>query len=382
MPMTTHRAQLGIAFIGGGPGSFVGPSHFLAATLDQRFRIETGVFSQTEEKNAAQCDRMGIATDRRYADWRSMLQAEIARPDGVRAVGIITPNDSHFEMVAEAMRLGFHVICDKPLTRTADEARQLAAMAASHSGVVAVTYNYSGYPAVRAARAMIRMGEIGTVRRVHGQFPAGYLTGRAERNGSKQALWRTDPAKVGASAALMDIGTHAHHLIRFTTGLEVTEVMASLTSAYDDRHVDDNAEVILRLSNGATGSIWVSMIAAGYDDHGPGFLIAGSKGTLQWGQNDCNSVWLRAQGEPERKLVKGGSYFPPDRNRDTRHGFGPPEGFTEAFANIYRDFADAIAGGGKAATPDTLPLLADGLAGLLFVEAGAKSSATRAWCPL
>lgn len=382
MQKTTHLKPIDLAFIGGGPGSFVGPHHFLAATLDHRFRIVTGVFSQSAGKNAEHCDRMGVALDRRYADWRTMLSAEAARPDGVKAIAVITPNDQHFEMVAAAMQLGFHVICDKPVTRTADEARALVSLQSRCNVVVAVTYNYSGYPMVRAARRMIHAGDIGSVRRVQAQFPAGYLTDRPELGNNKQALWRTDPAKVGASAALMDIGTHAHHLIRFTTGLEVTEVMASLTRAYDDRMVDDNAEVILRLSNGATGAIWVSMIASGFDDHGPAFLIVGSKGTLEWTQRRCNELWLRAQGEPERVIAKGGPNVEGQGSADARLGFGPPEGFTEAFANIYRDFADAICGGGDSRIPETLPLLSDGLEGLRFVEAGATSSDERRWCPL
>lgn len=381
MQNKTHQEPIDLAFIGGGPGSFVGPHHFLAATLDHRFRIVTGSFSQTFGKNAEQCDRMGIDASRRYADWRAMLSAEAARPDGVRAIAVVTPNDQHFEMVAEAMRLGFHVICDKPVTRTSDEARTLVELQARCKVIVAVTYNYSGYPMVRAARRMIRAGEIGEVRRVQAQFPSGYLTDRPELDLNKQALWRTDPAKVGASAALMDIGTHAHHLIRFTTGLEVTDVMASLTKAYDDRRVDDNAEVILRLSNGATGAIWVSMIAPGFDDHGPSFLVAGSKGSLEWTQKRCNELWLRAQGEPERVIAKSAHYLGVEAPGDARLGFGPPEGFSEAFANIYRDFADAICGAGKS-IPETLPLLDDGLLGLRFVEAGATSSNQRRWCSL
>lgn len=372
--MGTHR----IAFVGGGPGSFVGRHHFLAATLDRRFDIVTGVFSQSAERNAARYDNLGIAHGRRYGSWQEMLEEEARRPDGVQAIGVLTPNDGHFEIVAEALKRGFHVMCDKPVTRTVDEARVLHGLARQHGRILAVSYNYSGYPMVRLAKALIARGEIGTIRRVHGQFPAGYLTRLVEFDGQKQAIWRTDPEKVGASAALMDLGTHVHHLLRFVSGLEFSEVLAELTKAYPERRVDDNAEVLCRLSNGATGSLWVSMTAAGIDDEGPSFTISGTEASVEWRQRACNELRLRRPGAPEQILVKSASYLGAAHDEDSRIGFGPPDGFIEAFANIYRDFADAL-DVGATAIPETLPTIDDGLAGLLFVEAGAASAKAGAW---
>jgi predicted dehydrogenase len=271
------------------------------------------------------------------------------------------------------------VICDKPVTRTVDEARELHRLAKVHGRLLAVSYNYSGYPMVRAARAMVRAGEIGRLRRAHGQFPAGYLTTLVERQGQKQAVWRTDPERVGASASLMDLGTHVHHLLRFVTGLEFTEILADLSSSSPERRVDDNAEVLFRLSNGASGSLWVSMTAAGIDDEGPSFTICGTEGSLQWSQRNCNELRVRRPAQAEQILVKAASYLGDGLQAGSRIGFGPPDGFLEAFANLYRDFADAIAAGHLAQTPDTLPTIDDGLAGLQFVEAGAASSATRRW---
>lgn len=369
-------ARIGIGFVGGGPDSFVGRHHFLAATLDSRFTIACGVFSRSADKNAERCDELGIAEERRYAHWREMLHVESERPDGVAAIGVLTPNDGHHEIVAEALRLGFHVLCDKPVTRTLAEALELQALASHHHRILAVSYNYSGYPMVRLARQLIRLGEIGEVRRAYAQFPSGYLSRMVELEGQKQAVWRTEPERVGASAALMDLGTHAHHLVRFVTGLEFHTILASLSTAFAERRVDDNAEVLFTLSNGAPGAIWVSMIAAGLDE-GPSFSVSGTDGTLSWRQKACNELRLSKPGEPVRILTKAASYTGPDRQADSRIGFGPPDGFLEAFANIYRDFADCIAGSGGVS--DTLPLIGDGVAGLRFVEAGAQSSRTAQW---
>lgn len=377
--MPNPSTRLGIGFVGGGPGSFVGRHHFLAATLDRRFAISCGVFAQSRERNFQTCDELDIPQDRRYETWKDMLDAEAARPDGVQAIGVLTPNDLHHEIVAAALSKGFHVLCDKPVTRTLQEALELHDLSRAHGRILAVSYNYSGYPMVRLARNLVRQGEVGPIRHVHGRFPSGYLAMRAELEGNKQAAWRTDPQRVGASASLMDLGTHVHHMIRFVTGLQFKAVFADLSRAYPERRVDDNAEVLFRLSDGTPGSMWVSMIAAGLNDEGPSFCVSGTAGSLEWSQKACNELRLRKAGDPMQTLLKAGPYLASDRQADSRIGFGPPDGFLEAFANIYTDFADAISSGRSDAIPETLPTIEDGVAGLRFVEAGARSAATSGW---
>ncbi|MCB9992132.1 MAG: Gfo/Idh/MocA family oxidoreductase [Hyphomicrobiaceae bacterium] len=374
----SYQKPLAIGFIGGGPGSFVGRHHFLAAQLDRRFSITCGVFAQTRARSDLTADELGIAASRRYESWHDMLAAEAALPDGIKAVGILTPNDQHFEMATAALELGFHVLCDKPVTRTLSEAEALAALVRRHSRIFAVSYNYSGYPMIRAARSLVGSGELGELRHVHARFPSGYLSERVELSGQKQAAWRTDPARVGASAALMDLGTHVHHLVRFVTGKDVTRLFVDLSSAFPGRRVDDNAEIIFRLEDGTPGSLWVSMIATGIDDEGPSISISGSKGSIDWKQQSCNVLKLRRPGEPPQILQKSAAYLGPGREIRSRIGFGPPDGFLEAFANLYDDFSEAIAG----RMPDTLPTIEDGVAGLKFVEAGARSASEGRWIDL
>lgn len=371
-----HR-PLRLGMVGGGPGSNIGATHRQAARLDGRYDLVAGVFASDAERSRAFAATLGIAPERRYATWHEMAAQEAQRSDGIEVVAIMTPNNSHYAIAKAFLEQGVDVICDKPLTSDLGQALELQQLAQDKGLIFGVTYNYSGYPMVRQARAMVQAGVLGDIWLVQVEHASGWAATLLEAAGHKQATWRTTPAIAGPSTVIGDLGTHAHHLARFITGLEVTELSAELSTIVPGRQADDNGHVKLRFSNGARGLMWVSMVATGHW-HGQRIRVYGEKGSLEWVQETPNELTFRPTDGPHQILARGSSYLDPAAQRVSRLWTGHPEGFIDAFANVYSDIAAAILArrDGYAADPlaFTFPTVADGVLGVRFVEAAVESN--------
>ncbi|KQT86203.1 Gfo/Idh/MocA family oxidoreductase [Aurantimonas sp. Leaf443] len=377
------RIRLGM--VGGGQGAFIGGVHRIAARLDDRYDLVAGAFSSNPERAKASAADLRIDPARAYADFAEMARAESRRPDGIEAVSIVTPNHVHAPAAKAFLEAGIHVICDKPLCVTLEEARALVALQASTGRIFAVTHNYTGYPLVRQARAMVAAGELGRIRLVQVEYPQDWLTERAETGGSKQAEWRTDPARTGAGGAIGDIGTHAHNLAGFVTGLRTSELLAQLTSFVEGRPVDDDAQLLLRYEGGARGMLWASQVAVGHEN-GLKLRVFGEKGGLEWLQAEPNHLWFTPFGKPKQLLTRGGAGAWGEAARVTRIPNGHPEGYLEAFATIYSEIAQAIEARRSGVPLDpavTFPTVADGFEGMAFIAAAVRSSqAGNVWTPV
>jgi predicted dehydrogenase len=371
-----HR-PLRLGMVGGGPGSNIGETHRQAARLDGRYDLVTGVFASDVERSRAFAATLGIASDRRYGAWHEMAAQEAQRSDGIEVVAIMTPNNSHYAIAKAFLEQGVDVICDKPLTTDLAQARELQQLAHDRGLIFGVTYNYSGYPMVRQARAMVQAGALGAIRLVQVEQASGWASTLLEAEGHKQAAWRTTPAIAGPSTVIGDLGTHAHHLARFITGLEVSELSAELSTLVPGRQTDDNGHVKLRFDNGARGLMWVSMVAAGHL-HGLRIRIYGEQGSLEWVQERPDELIVRPLNGPQQTMARGAGYLAPAAQRVARLWPGHPEGFIDAFANLYTDMADAILArrDGIAADPlaYTFPTVEDGVLGVKFVEAAVASN--------
>jgi len=374
--------RLRLAVIGGGPGSFIGAMHRQAARLDDRFELVAAALSSDPERSRSAGIDIGIAPERCYPSGRILIEVESRRVDGAEVVAIMTPNDSHFEFAMQALGRGLDVICDKPMTNTLNEALALHQRVQDTGLVFCLTHNYTGYPMVRQAKAMVTDGQLGEIRLVQVEYVQG---GRAKAGPGRRA-WKEDPARGGPSLVLADIGTHAHNLLRFMTGLEVDQVAAEVGSIVPDRVTHDYAGAMLRLSNGARGSFWVTQAAAGVEN-GLRIRISGSLGSLEWQQEHPQVLQFKPLDAPAQVRTPNGPGTLPLAARASRIVAGHPEGFHEAFANLYTDAAEAIAArrSGQAADPLSLhfPNAADGLQGMRFVTAALASSDNQgAWTGL
>jgi predicted dehydrogenase len=370
-----HRIRLGM--VGGGQGAFIGAVHRLAARMDDQYTLVAGALSSSPEKSQASGRDLGLAADRIYSDYKAMAFEEKRRADGIEAVSIVTPNHMHFPIAQAFIEAGINVICDKPLVTSSAEAEELKRLATARGVVFAVTYNYSGYPMMRQARAMVAAGDLGEIRVVQGEYPQDWLTTSLEETGQKQADWRTDPARSGAGGCIGDIGTHTYHLACFVSGLTLDQLCADLTSFVPGRRLDDNAHVMLRFKGGARGMIWASQVAPG-NENGLKLRVYGTKGGLEWTQADPNYLWFTPYGEPKRLITRSGSGAGAEAGRVTRIPPGHPEGYLEGFANIYTEVAHAIRArrDGTVLSADVqFPGLDDGAKGVAFVEACVRSSA-------
>lgn len=368
--------RLRLAVIGGGPGSFIGAMHRQAARLDDRYEIVTGILSSDTEKSKQGGRELGWNTDRLYASVQEMLEAESSRKDGVDAVSIMTPNDSHFEYSVAALEGGFDVICDKPMTNTLEEAEALHKKVQETGLVFCLTHNYTGYPMVRQAKAMVQDGQLGTIRLVQVEYVQGGKADEAKPM-PEVITWKYDPVRGGPSRVMGDIGTHAHNLTRFITGLEVDEVAAEIGNIVPDRLIHDYAGALLRFDNGARGSFWVTQAAAGVENC-LRIRVSGSQGTLEWMQEVPQALTFKPLHGPSQNRTPNGPGTLPLSARSTRLVAGHPEGFPDGFANIYSDAAEAIAArrAGQEADPLTLyfPTSWDGLLGIRFVNRVIESS--------
>lgn len=365
--------RLRLAVIGGGPGSFIGPMHRQAARLDDRYEIVAAALSSDADKSGAAGAQLGLPADRCYPDAFALMASEAARPDGADVVAIMTPNHHHFPCAMAALAHGFDVICDKPMTNTLAEAEALRARVQESGRVFCLTHNYSGYPLVRQARAMVADGQLGEIRLVQIEYVQG---GRA-RPGPGRTAWKTDPTRGGPSLVMGDIGTHAHQLLRFVTGLEVAEVAADVGCVVPGSSAHDFAGALLRLHGGARGSFWVTQAAAGMEN-GLRFRVSGSLGTLEWLQEQPQVLHFKPLDTPAQVRTPRGPGTLPLAGRSSRVAAGHPEGFPEAFANLYSDAAEAIAARRAGQEPDPLalhfPTAHDGWMGMRFVDAVIRSS--------
>jgi predicted dehydrogenase len=370
-----HRIRLGM--VGGGHGAFIGAVHRFAARLDGEFELVAGALSSDPDRALASGRALGIPVDRTYGSFVEMAGREAKRPDGIEAVAIVTPNHMHFAPAKLFLEAGVHVICDKPLTATLDEAEELARIARRSGKLFVLTHNYTGYPMVRQARAMIASGQVGEVRVVQAEYAQDWLTERAEDGGSKQAEWRTDPRRSGAGGCIGDIGTHAYNLVSFVTGLELESLCADLSALVPARALDDNAHVLLRFGGGARGMLWASQVAVGNENRLV-LRVYGTKGGLEWSQEQPDQLWYTPYGRPRQMITRNGSGADDASRRVSRIPAGHPEGYLEAFANIYAEAARAVraARNGTARDPDVVfPTVEDGVKGVAFVDACVRSSA-------
>ena len=375
-PGALRRIRLGM--VGGGEGAFIGAVHRMAARLDDHYELVAGALASSAAKAKRSGRALGLAEDRIYTDYAAMASVESARADGIEVVSIVTPNHLHAPVATAFLKAGIHVICDKPVTTTLQDAKALQALAAKRKLIFAVTHNYTGYPMVRHARQMVREGALGDIRVVQVEYPQDWLTDRLEATGQKQADWRTDPKRSGAGGCIGDIGTHAYNLADYITGLKVTELCAELSTFVKGRQLDDNAQVLLRYANGARGALWSSQVAPG-NQNNLRIRVYGSKGGVDWQQEHPNQLHWSPFGEATQVISRATNAANAAAARVSRIPAGHPEGYLEGFATLYAEIAQAIRaarkGGPKADKAAQFPTLVDGLKGVAFIEAAVRSSA-------
>lgn len=368
-------ARLRMGMIGGGPGAFIGPVHRIAAELDREIELVAGVFSSDAERSRAGGEAYRIDPDRAYPSLDAMFAAEKAREDGIDFVAIVSPNHHHLPAARAALQAGYPVLSDKPMTATLAEAKELGGVVAAAGLPYGLSYTYSGYPLVREARARVAAGAIGSVRKVVVEYPQGWLAGEAT---GKQAEWRVDPARSGAGGCIGDIGVHAFHLAEFITGLRVTELLADLAAVVPGRALDDDCTVLLRFDNGARGVLLASQIEVG-ELNGLRIRLYGEKGGLVWRQETPNELTFHSIDGSTQVIRAGDAAIGPDARAATRTPGGHPEGYLEAFANLYRDFAKQLRG----QSGSLIPGIDDGLRGMAFIDTAVRASADRAgWTAL
>ena len=371
-----RAAKIRLGMVGGGQGAFIGAVHRMAARLDDHYDLVAGALSSTPEKSLASGRDLGLDPSRCYGSFEEMAEKEAARPDGIEAVSIVTPNHMHFPAAKAFLARGIHVICDKPLTSNLDDAKQLKDLADKSKALFILTHNYTGYPMVRHARELVQSGALGTIRLVQMEYPQDWLAEPVEQTGAKQAVWRTDPAQSGIGGSTGDIGTHAYNLGCFISGLALSELAADVHTFVEGRRLDDNAHVMLRFEGGAKGLLWCSQVATGHEN-GLKVRVYGTKAGIEWTQADPNYLWFTKLGEPKQLITRSGAGAGPAAARVTRSPSGHPEGYLEAFATIYSEAAQAIYAvrTGVAVDPAVVyPTVDDGVKGVAFVTACIESS--------
>ncbi|MBP3127071.1 Gfo/Idh/MocA family oxidoreductase [Thalassospira sp. ER-Se-21-Dark] len=373
---TSLGRRLRLGMVGGGQGAFIGAVHRIAARLDDRYELVAGALSSKPDVAAASAAELFIDSDRSYASFEDMAKQEAAREDGIDVCAIVTPNHLHFPAAMAMLDAGIHVICDKPLCMTVDEAEKIAAKVKETGLLFALTHNYTAYPMVREARQMVADGKLGNIRLVQVEYPQGWMATKVEDTDNKQANWRADPGKAGMGGALGDIGTHAHNLANFVSGMTPSELCADVDAIVPGRKLDDNVQILMRYENGARGMLWASQVAIGHEN-GLRLRIYGDKGGLEWAQEHPNHMHFRPlDGRPEL-LTRGGAGIGAEGLHGVRVPPGHPEGYLEGFANLYTDFADQLVAhltNGKAdAAAMLVPGVKEGLEGMKFVEAVVRS---------
>ncbi|RMD70469.1 MAG: gfo/Idh/MocA family oxidoreductase [Bacteroidetes bacterium] len=368
-----------MGMVGGGIGAFIGNVHRMAARLDGEIELVCGAFSSDPEKSKRSGAELGLPPERVYGSYAEMIEKEKQLPEDQRMhfVSIVTPNHVHFGPAKMALENGFHVVCDKPLAFDLEEARTLEQLVRQTGLLFALTHNYTGYPMVKQARAMICNGELGEIRKVVVEYPQGWLSAPIEATGQKQAAWRTDPSRSGMAGAMGDIGTHAENLAEYITGLQIAELCADLTTFVEGRLLDDDGNVLLRFDGGAKGILHASQICAG-EENDLNIRVYGTKGGLHWRQQEPNTLVVKWLDKPMQVYRTGVGPLAPEAQAHTRIPAGHPEGYIEAFANIYRNFAICLRARLEGTTPDPLytdfPTVSDGVRGMLFIQKVVESS--------
>ncbi|SFS36440.1 Gfo/Idh/MocA family protein [Mucilaginibacter polytrichastri] len=365
--------KLRLGMIGGGQGAFIGAVHRIAARIDDEYELVCGAFSSDPVKAKASGIALGLDENRIYGSYKELIEKEKQLPEDerVQVISIVTPNHVHFEPSKMALENGFHVVLDKPMTFSLDEAKQLKDVVASSGKLFCLTHTYTGYPMVKEAKQLIKSGKLGKIRKVYVSYPQGWLSEFLEGADNKQASWRTDPGKSGIAGAMGDIGTHAFNLAEYVTGLSVSHMCADINIVVEGRKLDDDGAVLLKFEGGASGVLIATQIAAG-EENNVRISVSGEKGTLVWQQVDCNSLVVRWPDKPAEIYRTGGGYTSSFAQHNTRTPAGHPEGYLEAFANLYRNFALTIKAGieGKDAQPEWLdyPGVEEGVRGMAFTE--------------
>lgn len=382
---SSFEPRIRLGMVGGGSGAFIGAVHRIAARIDDHYELVAGALSSTPEKARQSGAELGLDPSRTYDDFKAMAIREAKLKNGIEAVSIVTPNHMHYPAAKEFLRRGIHVICDKPLTSNLADAKKLLKIAEESDALFVLTHNYTGYPMVRQARAMIAAGELGEIRVVQAEYPQDWLAEPIEQTGQKQAAWRTDPKQSGVGGSTGDIGTHAYNLASFVTGLELEELAADVHTFVKGRQLDDNAHVMMRFAGGAKGMLWCSQVATGHEN-GLKLRVYGTKGGLEWVQADPNYLWFTELGKPRQLITRNGAGAGPAAGRVSRIPSGHPEGYLEGFATIYTEAAKAIIAKRKGQKVDKdviYPTVQDGVKGVAFVEACiASSKRNGAWVKL
>lgn len=370
-----QRRRLRLGMVGGGPGAFIGAVHRIAARLDDRYELVAAALTSDPQRSLAGANELGIP--RAYRNFEEMAAAESKRADGIEAVSIVTPNNVHYGPAKAFLEAGIHVICDKPITTTVEDALSLAEIVKRTGLIFGLTHNYTGYPMVRQAREMVSAGELGPIRLVQVEYVQDWLSTPLEKTGQKQADWRTDPARSGPAGSLGDIGTHAYNLACFVTGLTLKGVAADVSTFVPGRRLDDNVHVMLRFSNGAKGGLWATQVAPG-NENNLHLRVYGEKAGIDWRQEDPNELIFTLLGQPRRNIRRGSAGAGSAAAHATRIPSGHPEGYLEAFAQLYTDLAEQITAKieKRAPTPEALlvPGVQDGVDEMRFIDAVLQSS--------
>ncbi|MFP6874658.1 MAG: Gfo/Idh/MocA family oxidoreductase [Verrucomicrobiales bacterium] len=372
--------KLRMGMVGGGRGAFIGAVHRMSANLDGKIELVAGAFSSDPEKSRLSGEDFFLNPDRVYGSYQEMAEKEAAREDRIDFVSIVVQNHLHFEVAKTFLEAGFNVICDKPMTRTLDEARALRDIVNETGKVFCLTHNYTGYPMVKEARRMVKDGELGRILKIVAEYPQGYAVGDVEGEGQGQiSNWRSDPAIAGSSNCMSDIGTHAHNLVRYITGLEIDEMCSELTVFIPGRELDDDGNNLIRFEGGAKGIIYASQISNG-DENALNIRAYGTKASLEWHQEEPNDLIVKYANAPRKVYRRGNDYLGEAAKSNSRTPFAHPEGFIEAFANVYLAAAQAISdqinGNPAPAEGYDFPDTTDGIAGLAFIDTAVKSSAS------
>ena len=369
------KAPIRYGMVGGGKDAFIGAVHRIAARIDGHYELVAGALSSNPTKSAASARELGL--ERSYGTYQEMAKGEAAREDGIEVVTIVTPNHMHFPIAKAFLQADIHVICDKPLTSTLADAKKLAAIVKKSGKLFVLTHNYTGYPMVRQMRDMVARGKLGDIRLVQAEYVQDWLTEKVEATGQKQAEWRTDPKRSGGGGAIGDIGTHAFNLASFISGQQLDSLAADLDSFVKGRKLDDNAHIMMRFKGGAKGMLWASQVAPG-NENSLKVRVFGTKGGIEWEQENPNYFWYTPFGQPKQLITRGGAGSSAVADRVSRTPGGHPEGYLEGFATLYSEAAIAIRAlrkkNGKIPKSVIFPTVEDGVDGLRFIDACLRSS--------
>ncbi|MBC2606805.1 Gfo/Idh/MocA family protein [Pelagicoccus albus] len=376
------KRKLRMGMVGGGQGAFIGAVHRAAANLDGQIELVAGAFSSDPARSKASGKELYIAPDRCYASYQEMAKAEAALPEDQRIdfVSIVTPNHTHFDVSKTFLQAGFNVICDKPMTFDLAQAKKMRSIVKKSGKVFALTHNYTGYPMVKEARDLVSKGKLGKILKIVVEYPQGWLLSALEKEDQKQAAWRTDPKRAGASCCIGDIGTHAENLARYITGLKITEMCADFTTFVPGRLLEDDGNILVHYDNGARGILYASQISGG-DENNLNIRIYGEKASLEWHQEEPNDLIVKYADKPRQTLRRGNDYLSKAAKDNTRLPAGHPEAFIEAFANIYMAAAKAIdceVHGKKMPKVLDFPNVEDGIEGMAFIETAVRSAKGKA----